>query len=431
MSPRSAGARVFLLAAGGGLLVQALTLASGPLLARMLGPEGRGEFALAMTLTVLCGLVGLLGLPVAIAHAVAGARARTASASARDLLRPMLFRWFAWAVVPATVAAALTGWLVAPGLLVVGAFLVTVLSVWRGLLLGMLQGEGEVRHVNALRLVGTAVYVGFVVALFVLAPTTNPAWVLLAFALALLIGVVDGWRRLEPTGRMTPEPVDAAGVHGFARRSFVSSTSLLDSLGLDVLTVGLVAGPVALGYYAVALSFTNLPGIVLAGVAAMLLPRLAAQPAADAARTARRWVAGSALVAVVIVVGLQLVLGPVVRLAFGSEFVPATTTARILAVAWGFLALRRVLTAAVQAQGRSSAASAVESVCAVLLVAGVAVGARQDGTEGAALALVGVAALACVALGLLIRWTSDTTSTTPDPVPVPASAGPVAQGGTP
>ena len=50
---RRPGARDFAQLAGRGLLLQLVLLASGPVVARILGPDGRGELALAMTVGMM------------------------------------------------------------------------------------------------------------------------------------------------------------------------------------------------------------------------------------------------------------------------------------------------------------------------------------------------------------------------------------------
>lgn len=389
--------------AGAGLGIQLLTVLSGPLVARMLGPEGRGDMVMITVITLLCSLLGVGGLPAAIAHTVAAAHAPS-----RDVVRGHLRLWFALPLLPATVAVVLTVFLLAgnPWLpaLTAAAFFITLFTCWNLLLAGMLQGEGNVRHVNALRLAGLITYVGTVISIFVIHQVREAAILLFVFAAAQLIGLGVGWRRLE---RPTNDPLvrsSRSSVHHFARRSFISGVSALDGLGMDHLVVGMLLGQASLGLYAVAVSVTNLPTIVLSGVAAILLPRMAAMSASEGSILLRRWIIAAIALDVVLVLGLEAIIAPAIRLAFGQEFIPATTSARILIVAWALLALRRVLTAAAQAQGKAGRASTVEAVCAGILVGGVIVGGKLYGIEGAALAMGTAGAVSCVLLALIVSW---------------------------
>jgi len=193
-------------------------------------------------------------------------------------------------------------------------------------------------------------------------------------------------------------------VHTFARRGWTSGLKPLDSLGLDQLIVGFVLGQTALGLYAVAVSVTSVPIVALAGIALALLPRLAAAPPSVAVPMMRRWVLASAGIAFSLVLAIEVVLDPAIRIFFGREYVPAIAPGRLLAIAWGFLALRRVLTAAVQAQGRVTAASVAEGASTVVMVVASVVAMELYGLDGVAWTMVAVAGGCCVWLALLLRW---------------------------
>jgi O-antigen/teichoic acid export membrane protein len=389
--------------AGAGVLIQVLNLVSGPLVARLLGPHERGVMVLVMVLTLQCSLVGVLGLPAAIAHRVGAARA-----AALDVVGHLVHVWFLWAVVPALASVGLTLLLLRGAQpswgLLVGAFVVTLQAVWLALVGGMLQGEGNVRHVNAIRLVGLVAYVVGVAVVFVLRDSATAVLVLLVYALAQAIGLVSGWRRLQPRTGDLALRAPRAEVHDFAKRSFVSSMSVLDSLGLDMVLVGLLLGATSLGLYQVALSATNLPVIVLTGVASLLLPRMAALRPDAATLLMRRWLLGGAGLAVLMVVGLELIIGPAIRIAFGTEFVPATWTARIFILAWALMAMRRLLAAAAQAQNKAGRGSLVELAGTAVLLVGVVTGLELHGIEGAACGVLAAGVVSCALLAGLVSW---------------------------
>lgn len=398
---RQRGLVAFVSIAAAGVGIQLLSVASGPLVARMLGPDGRGQMVTVSVASVLCSLLGSGGLPSAISHAVA-----KRGAPARDILRGSLRLWLLMSLIPAVAAAGLATLLLAGTRgrlgLATAAFVITLLSTWFLLLAGMLRGEGNVRHVNALRLSGVISFVGLIVAIFLIHRTDKAAVLLGAYAVAQVIALGVGWFRLErPTGDESVQ-VSRSEVHRFARRGWVSGVSALDGLGLDHLLVGVLLGQASLGLYAVAASVTNLPLIVLAGVASILLPRMASRSPSESTAMLRRWLIAAIALDLLIVLCLLAVIAPAIRILFGDEFVPSTASARILIVAWALLALRRVLTAAAQAQGKAGRASLIESGCMVILLVGVVLGARLFGIEGAAFAMVTAGAVSCVALAILV-----------------------------
>lgn len=394
----------FLSVAFTGVATQAVTAVSGPLVARMLGPDGRGEMVLVSVVAMMASQLGVGGLPMAISHAVA-----SAGRPALEVVGSLMRRWLWLSLLPGTGAAvasaillrnAREGWLPFAG---VGFVLCTAL-IWQLVLAGMVQGEGNIRRINVYRLAGLTLYAGTVAAMFVFARSANPLVILCVFIGSILLGIVVGAFMLRRPMHGGP-PVDTTELRKFARLSYVSGVGLLDGLGLDLILVGVLLGNTALGLYAVALSATNLTQIVLVGVAQVLLPKLAAAPTSQAAAAStRRWLVASIGLSVLVVLGLQLVVAPLIRFAFGPQFEPMITCARILIVAWALQGVRRVLTSIAQAQGRAGYASKAEAACLVLMLGGVAAAGPAFGIDGAAYSVLAAALTCCVVLALGITW---------------------------
>ena len=386
-----------------GVGVQLLTVVSGPLVARMLGPDGRGTLFLLMVVATVGAQIGSASLAVAISQAVARARG-----SARDVLGRDLRVWYLWSLVPAVGAglAAVPLLYGSPLLPVLAfeAFLVTLFACWLNVLRAMLLGEGAIRRVNTQRIVFNTVYVTAIVVIFAVHPSDLAAVIVTPFLIAQLVALQMSRRGLQrPTGDSVVR-VGRASVHQFARRTFISSIGTLDSLGLDALVLGIMLSRSQVGLYAVAASVTTLPVMALGGIAAALLPKMAAKAPGEAVRVMRRWVVGALLVDVVLVIGLQAVIAPAIRIFFGADFVPAITCARILILAWALLAFRLVLAAAAQAQGKGGRTSTIELVSSAILLIALGVGVQRGGIDGAAVGLVLTAAFSCASLLWLVSW---------------------------
>src|SRR3954453_19047186 len=76
---------------GVGILFQALTVVSGPLVARMLGPHGRGALTMVMVIATLFGQLAVSSLSRGVAHSVAQAHG-----PAREVLGANIQLWFGW-----------------------------------------------------------------------------------------------------------------------------------------------------------------------------------------------------------------------------------------------------------------------------------------------------------------------------------------------
>lgn len=412
MSVSDAGSRIpgglkaLLAVAVTGVGVQVLTLVSGPIVARMLGPAGRGQLALITTVALIVCAVAVGSLAQAVAHEVAAV-----GGAARDTVAHLVPRWALLLVLPAVVTSGIAAAMMRRDdhvvLLAISAGLVCYLLASGRLTAAMLLGEGNVSRVNVQRTVGMASYV-LIIVLCWWAMGRAPLWiVVLAYAASLLFGTVLCWIWLLPPTRTATERVSGAAVARFTRRGFFSGLGAMDAFGFDQLLVGLILGHAALGLYAVGASLTSVTVIALNGVAAILLPRLAGLAAvsdAAAVRSLRLWTLGSIGLIVPMVLVVEVLLEPALRIFFGHEFLPALGVSRILCISWAFLAVRRVLTSAAQAQGRVGTTSVIEITSTLVLVAGVLIGMHLDGLVGAGWGVLAAAVFSCAWIASVVRW---------------------------
>ena len=385
------------------MVIQLLTLASGPLVARLLGPEGRGELATAMAVAVLVSVVSAGGIPTAIAYTIG----RT-GATARDALGRQLWRWGRRALIAAP--AALIG---------VGLFLhqsddkfaiavvtpaVAVLGSWQLILAGMLRGEGDVRRINFQAFVGLAVYVACIVVCFGLDLSVGPATLLVLFCCCVMVALSVGWSMLRRPSETPKSEIEEVELRRLSRRSFLGTLGGGETLGLDLLIVALVLGPVAAGFYAVARSLASVALLLLNAVAITIMPRLASLTGARRAHLERRALTVGILMAASSAVGLAAVSNPLIPLLFGDDFLPAVASARLLSVGLAITGVRRLLAGIVQARGHASVTSYIEGGSGVLLVVGIVIGSLSHGLTGAAAVVPAVSLLGCVGfVAVLLR----------------------------
>jgi O-antigen/teichoic acid export membrane protein len=388
--------------------LQGLTMVSGVIAARMLGVEARGQVALVFALGVVFSQLTFGGsLPNAIAKSLAERHL-----AARDGLRVLVRRWALAVVVPCALSGAALLYLqrhdVGDGTygLAVATFVMTFQTIAFRLLVGCLQGE--IGHLSRMAMVGVVPQALYTVSLSV-ALAAHWSWgaghVLLAFFVSSTVGMLIGVRALAaPTGRVEDQ-LDAGALWATTRHSYVSSIGPIDGLGLDRLLVGALLGTAELGLYASATAVATLCTIVGQAVSVITLPRVAqhAHDLPGQRAVIRRWVSLSTLLAVLIVVGLELVMGPLIRIAFGHEFEGAITPARWLVAATGLLGVRRVLIAVLQGQSRAGTASWIELMLTPVMIVGTVVAAHYDSLSAIGMTMVAVAVVSCVMLGAAVR----------------------------
>lgn len=242
--------------AASGYSTTILSLATAPLVARALGPAGRGEVAAALTFAALLSTLVSFGMPLAIGHAV-GSRLVALGTARVAALR------FSVAVTPLCV---LTAWLLhrsvlsdlrgAAGLVAVGLVGSTSLSVLGALWSGLLLAEGALRPLSRLRLLPPALTTLGVVTLFVAGALTAASYL----ALILLIGLASlgmTYRYLPPHGKAGPVPW--RHLLGYGSRASLGTLAGAANARVDQALLAAFAAPAQLGIYATAVTISLLP----------------------------------------------------------------------------------------------------------------------------------------------------------------------------
>lgn len=313
----------FLLVVVGTFGLQALTMVTGVITARLLGVEGRGQIALVFALGLAASQLTFGGsLPNAIAKQLAERRV-----AARDGLR-LIARRSWWLLVPSLIAAAgmvalqrnentedLAG-------LATAVFVMTLQTITFRILVGSLQGE--VGHLGRMAVVAMIPQVLFTIALtsaLVAGWGWGVAEVLVSYFVASTIGLCVGFGALAPPTRHLQDALDEPELRKMSRDAYVSSVRPVDNIGLDRILVGALLGTTHLGLYAAATAVSNLCRIVGNAVSVIVLPQVSMSqdnPQVQR-RVVRRWIVLSSALILCVVAGLEIVVGPVIRIAFGSS----------------------------------------------------------------------------------------------------------------
>jgi O-antigen/teichoic acid export membrane protein len=376
------------LAVATGFAIQSVLVVTGPLLARMLGPSGRGYLAALILWPLVITQLGNLGIPSALTYAVA----RDPSSSRRLARLGLSFALPQAAVLtafqgvwlllilhgdPAAVRTA--GWLTL-------ALVPAMLSQQYGL--GLLQGHLRLRLFNALRFLPWFLYAIGVAALFVAgdhAIVAIVAALLVAFwtsgTTALICGIRCSRGDSEPT-------VGRRFLVSFGLRGLLSSFSAVDVLRPDQVVLALFLSPSALGLYVVGLAFTNLPYFIAKSVGLITFPWVASRrEQVDARRTMWSLLWLTTGIAVVIVAAMCAGAQWLVPFFFGSQFDAAVKVTYIVLPGTVFLSARRVLSEGLKGRGYPLAGTVGELFSLAWIAVALAVFVPLWGIYGAAVAL--------------------------------------------
>lgn len=387
------------------MAIQITLVITGPFLARLLGPAGRGDLAALMLWPVVLVQLGGLGIPAALTYFI------SSGAALGETIKRAL-RFAAWQAVGLTGLQVLIVFAVFAdrGVEVRDAALLTIAAV-PGLLaqeygLAILQARSELTYFNVLRLLPITLFAVAVIVLFVTSAglvAVVLSWVAatcLTGALTLSFALRRAARTSKPPEQQADAPADRA-LLSFGLRGILSANSATDIVRPEQIALVLFLPSRALGIYVVGLAFTNLPYFFAKAIGLVAFPAVAreAEPAA-ARRVAWGYLWIIIGLAGVIVCLLLLTVSTLIPLFFGDEFRDSVDLAYILLCGAFFTAVRRVLAESMRGRGQPGAGTTAEAAAVVWLLAALAILVPTVGLTGVAIALASsqVASLAMLVL---------------------------------
>ncbi|MDQ3103591.1 MAG: polysaccharide biosynthesis C-terminal domain-containing protein [Actinomycetota bacterium] len=400
------------------VLLIALNGVNTILIARLLGPDGRGQYAVAIAVSVIAAQVLSLGLQSANTYFVArdgSLLARLTSntiALAASVAAIVAVGFGLFALLPAASPVPLP--LMALGLAAVPPMLL-VLNL-RHLLLGI----GEVRAYNSVDLISGMAGVAMTLALAVTGAAT-PASLLGVVVLIVLIGLGVATRSLRPHVGRLPRPsgelLRRCVPYGF--RVYLATGFGLLVLKSDLLVIQYVDGAEATGLYSVASSIADMLWILPSVVGAILFPRLAAiSESRERWRLTLRTTAGTMALFVPMLAAVALVAPIAIRILFGADFEAAAGPLRILCAAILFYGATSIFSQFLAARGYPWIVVWIWIAGFFLNLGLTLFMVPSLGIDGAALAsLISYAAVFCGIFAVSVRAAGEDAKAAPDTTP--------------
>lgn len=380
-----------------GLVGQASVVVSGPLVARALGPEGRGQLALVIATLIVVVELASLGGASALAYLIP-----LRELAGRAVLRDHAW-WFLGTACAAGTLTALVVVRFVPGHLglATGALAASAAAAYLLMryLLAWIQGERWFGVLHVARPIPAVFYALGSLLLF-----THPSYVGVSTFLGVHLAgsiacIAYVWWRTRDFSTSGTARLARADLVSFGARSVVGTSTPLDSLSLDQVATGALVGTRALGLYAVGQSFANLSTFVLQSMGFVVGPRLAViRDLHERRRLAMRWTARATGTAAAIMVSVQFVLEPLTLLLFGDDFRPSVPLGRVLVVAGMMLSIRKFLGVLLLGLDRPGAAGLGEGIALAVFALFAAILHVSWGVMGLAWALLAAGTVASLFL---------------------------------
>jgi O-antigen/teichoic acid export membrane protein len=383
-------------------------IAKGILLARILGPEGRGTFAVAASVSSIGAQLGSFGLDNAAQYFAAGSPAsaaeifrsqqrQTAAAGAAGCLLLLLLNIFFPSLLP----------LEHPLLLLTAMAL--PLSLFYLLGRSLILGLHEVTVFNSSELLGQTLSIVLLL-LFGTSALNTPQAFILAQILPSVVGIVCVVGKLRMILGKTAD-IERNSVNFFGRmvrygaRAYVLGGMLCVLDDMNLFFVNHFSGAAATGYYALAQRASGSLGMLSLPFSQLLLPHLSqdSETEYEKWRLIRRLLL---IVSVLLCVGCAVIgsfIRPIIHLLYGEEYLPASAACVLLLTAQIFRTAGNILLAYLASRRYPGALF----VILPLLLLGQAVAARilipQFNVEGAALCSLSAQAVLALCLYVLCR----------------------------
>lgn len=385
-------------------LIIATNMITGIIVARALGPSGRGEIAATLVLVFTATWLFSLGSTEAITFRV--------SRAPRDAGKLIGF-WGVVAIIAAVFAIAIAE-LVLPTLfsaqsadaitmarvyvpVVVFSLLITVFN-------GVLLGDQDFIGYNVFRtVIPVTVAIGYGICLLLDSFSVETA--LIANAAGLIIAAVGmAVRSLRRHGVERPDRKLAGSSLWYGIRAHGGSIGGFVNARLDLLILPAFLAAASVGQYSVATNLTSLIGTLTGTIAIFAMP-LAARLESASARIVIRTLHATFAIGLTIAIVLAIVAGFAVPLIYGSDFHEAVTPMRIMLPGEVLDAASVVLWAGLLAANRPFLSTLAAGPGAILTIVGLVLFLESGGIIAAALVTLSAHSVVFVISILLYRHT--------------------------
>ena len=387
-------------------LIQLLNVVTGIILARTLGPSGRGELAAVVLWPTMLWTVGNLGVVDSVtfhsARRTAPQRSIVSTSLAIALVQSAVLVAIGLVLVPLVLAKQEAS-VVRDCMIFLASIPTSLVTLY---LASVLNGTHRFVPFNVVR---ATVFLGNAAGLVALAIaselTVTSAMIayLASQVLTVLIAVIFVLPSSGPPSR--PQRLLAREMLAYGWRSQLSTISNLLNERVDQLVISIVLAPASLGLYVVAWTMTSLSSMIGYSVTFAALPRVAQAKSAEERRArAHRYVFLTFISTAAVTVPVLLLAPEILRIVFGADFVQATGVTRVLLVASIPLGTARVLEAVLKGINRPLHAGFAEGAGLIVTAVGLAALLPTLGLMGAAITSLAAYLLAAgVALHLANR----------------------------
>ena len=337
------------------------------IIARFLGPSGRGLYAVAATTGLLGVQFGNLGLHASNVYVVSQDPKSLSPLVGNSLVASFVVGGF----IAATLAVLFN---FVPSLISLSGPLLFLALAWIPfglaflLLEHLMLGVHDVRGYNILEVSNKTILLLLIVCLVVARRTEVTSFLGAALA-SMIISCVWAWNRLRTrfvAGSATSLPLFRGSVR-YAAKAYLAALFAFLVLRADLFMVQHILGALQAGYYSIAGSMADYVSLLSVVVGTILFPKLSAMTEIKAKlRLTRQAVWGTIGLLLPMLAAASLLAKPAIRVLFGSAFFPAALPFLLLMPGMLFLGINTVAVQFLNSIGYPSSVVVIWALCAFL-----------------------------------------------------------------
>lgn len=387
------------------VMTLALNLLTGIIVARALGPDGRGALTAVITAPPVLGWVLGMGCGKAVTYFL----------TRNPALGAQLFTTWLVIMIPTAIIAVTIGELALPTLLsaqsdatlsIARLYMPTiVLVLLSDLIAGLILGEQNFLLFNILRLVQPAGAASFYIILWLAGLFSLESAIAIQALTTLIVVVASITHVVRRHGLAWPDLEIGKSTLWYAIRTHGEVISGTINQKLDLLIIPAFLTAATVGFYAIAANMSFIVVMISGSLATILLP--AATHRGESGRgLVVKSLHSTILIGLVLGGGLFLLAGPVIRIMYGEPFEESILLLRILLPGAVVYAAAGVFINGLYAENKPFAATLAQALGMVTTVVGLLAFLRSGGILAASIVSTIAYFLVFVASGIFYRRAS-------------------------
>ena len=307
------------------VVLMVVGMTTGVIVARVLGPQIKGQAALLNNATQLLFMFGSLGLGSAFSFFIAKKKYPSRVVMTFALLAALLFGVLVNGVFYLTWSLHAAMWRGIPMNLIILSTVLSILLIYSNYLTRIVVGHGRIYSMNSANTAGTVINFTAVLLLLLfwhqgLAGVVTALWLGTLAQIGVLVWVLR--KDLKPAACWNAPFIRATFTYGIKAHALLIINFLNYRLDIFLLQY-LTRDTAAVGYYSLAVGMAELMWLVPNSAVAPLFSGVAQSEADDRSLITLRTCRWSLIFLVVLALG-GIVLGrPFIRLLYGAEYLPA------------------------------------------------------------------------------------------------------------